>query len=79
MGSQPHDRLGAEARRMSKRRTINGQFTMRPIEMLRAPVMRVLSLTGRRILDRIEIEHATRRKGKRATAGHSRRLSRVRH
>jgi len=29
MGAQPHDRLGAEARRMSKRRTINGQFTMR--------------------------------------------------
>jgi hypothetical protein len=43
---------------MSKRRTINGQFTMRLIEMLRAPAMRVLSLTGRRILDRIEIEHA---------------------
>jgi hypothetical protein len=44
---------------MSKRRrTIIGQFTMRPIEMLRSPAMRVLSLTGRRILDRIEIELA---------------------
>ena len=43
---------------MSKRRTIIGQFTMRPIEMLRSPAMRVLSLTGHRILARIEIEHA---------------------
>ena len=43
---------------MSKRRTINGQFTMRPIEMLRSPALRALSLTGRRVLDRIEIEHA---------------------
>ena len=30
MGAQPHDRLCAEARRMSKRRTINGQFTHAP-------------------------------------------------
>ena len=43
---------------MSKRRTINGQFAPRPIEMLRSPAMRVLSLTGHRILARIEIEHA---------------------
>ena len=43
---------------MSKHRTIIGQFTMRPIEMLRSPAMRVLSLSGRRVLDRIEIEHA---------------------
>ena len=43
---------------MSKRRTINGQFTMRPIEMLRSPAYRVLSLSARRMLDRIEIEHA---------------------
>ena len=43
---------------MSKRRTINGQFTMRPIEMLRSPAYRVLSLSARRVLDRIEIEHA---------------------
>ena len=44
---------------MSKRRSIIGQFTMRPIEMLRSPAMRVLSLTGHRILARIEIEHAS--------------------
>ena len=43
---------------MSKRRTIIGQFTMRPIEMLRSPAMRVLSLSGHRVLGRIEIEHA---------------------
>ena len=43
---------------MSKRGTIIGQFTMRPIEMLRSPALRALSLTGRRVLDRIEIEHA---------------------
>ena len=46
---------------MSKRRTIIGQFTMRPIEMLRSPAMRVLSLSGHRILARIEIEHASHR------------------
>jgi len=37
---------------------INGQFAPRTIRMLRSPAMRVLSLTGRRILDRIEIELA---------------------
>ena len=52
---------------MSKRRTINGQFAPRPIEMLRSPAMRVLSLTGHRILARIEIEqarHAGRENGR---------------
>jgi hypothetical protein len=45
---------------MTKKRTnqINGQFAPRAIEMLRSPAMRVLSLTGRRILDRVEIELA---------------------
>jgi hypothetical protein len=38
---------------------INGQFAPRTIAMLRSPAMRVLSLTGRRILDRIEIELAS--------------------
>jgi hypothetical protein len=38
---------------------IEGQFVARRIEMLRSPAMRVLSLTARRILDRIEIEHAS--------------------
>jgi hypothetical protein len=40
---------------------ITGQFAARTIEMLRSPAMRVLSLTGRRILDRIEIELADHR------------------
>jgi hypothetical protein len=44
---------------VSKRKRINGPFAARTIEMLRSPAMRVLSLTGRRILDRIEIELAT--------------------
>jgi len=42
-----------------KRKTwIARQFAARPIEMLESPAMRVLSLADRRILDRIEIEHA---------------------
>jgi hypothetical protein len=49
---------------MNKKRTpshrkIVGQFTPRMIEMLRSPAMRALSLSGRRILDRIEIEFAS--------------------
>jgi hypothetical protein len=45
---------------MTKKHTnqINGQFAARTIKMLQSPAMRVLSLTGRRILDRVEIEHA---------------------
>ena len=45
---------------MIRKRTnqINGQFAPRTIDMLRSPAMRVLSLTGRRILDRVEIELA---------------------
>lgn len=41
-----------------KRTKIGGQFAPRTIEMLRSPAMRVLSLSGRRVLDRIEIEMA---------------------
>jgi hypothetical protein len=37
---------------------IDGQFAPRTIEMLRSPAMAALSLTGRRILDRLEIELA---------------------
>jgi len=37
---------------------IGGQFAPRTIEMLRSPAMRILSLTGHRILNRLEIEHA---------------------
>jgi len=41
---------------MSKK--IDGPFAPRPIAMLQSPAMRALSLTGRRILDRLEIELA---------------------
>jgi len=42
-----------------KRGKISGQFAPRTIEMLRSPAWRVLSLSARRILDRIEIELAS--------------------
>ena len=43
-----------------KRRTqIAGQFAAHRIDMLRSPAWRALSLSARRILDRIEIEHAS--------------------
>ena len=42
-----------------KRRTqIAGQFAAHRIDMLRSPAWRVLSLSARRVLDRLEIEHA---------------------
>jgi hypothetical protein len=43
---------------MRQRRTIMGPYAMRPIEMLLSPAMRVLSLSARRVLDRVEIEYA---------------------
>ena len=43
---------------MSKRRKISGQFVPRRLEMLRSPAFCALSLSGHRILARIEIEHA---------------------
>ena len=39
-----------------KRNQIDGQFNARLIEMLESPAYRVLSLSGRRVLDRICIE-----------------------
>jgi hypothetical protein len=42
---------------MSKHK-INGAFAPRTIEMLQSPAWRVLSLSARRLLDRIEIELA---------------------
>ena len=45
---------------MSKHRkptAIDGQFVPRRREMLRSPALRVLSLTARRILDRLDLEH----------------------
>ena len=44
---------------MKRKHKITGQFAPRTIEMLRSPAMRALSLSGRRILDRIEIELAS--------------------
>ena len=43
---------------MSRNRdkSIPGQFAGRLIEMLEAPAYRVLSLSARRVLDRVEIE-----------------------
>ncbi|MDR3484631.1 MAG: hypothetical protein P4M05_06945 [Bradyrhizobium sp.] len=41
-----------------RRNSITGQFAWRLIEMLKSPAYRALSLSGRRILDRLEIELA---------------------
>jgi hypothetical protein len=54
---------------MNKRKpnAIDGQFAPRTIEMLKSPAMRVLGLSARRALDRIEIElaaHGGRDNGK---------------
>ena len=43
---------------MKRAHKIDGQFAPRTIAMLRSPAMRALSLSARRILDRIEIELA---------------------
>jgi hypothetical protein len=42
--------------RRGRRTKIEGQFAPRTIAMLRSPAMAALSLSGRRILDRLEIE-----------------------
>jgi hypothetical protein len=39
-----------------RRTSIGGQFAPRLIEMLESPAYRALSLSGRRVLDRLEIE-----------------------
>src|SRR5689334_17678696 len=44
--------------RRGKRTQIGGQFAWRLIEMLRSPAYRALSLSGHRILARLEIELA---------------------
>jgi hypothetical protein len=41
-----------------RRANVAGQFTWQLIEMLESPAHRVLSLSARRLLNRIEIEHA---------------------
>jgi hypothetical protein len=45
-------------RRRPWRQSIDGQFAPRRIEMLESPAYRVLSLSARKVLDRIEIELA---------------------
>jgi hypothetical protein len=59
-GSRLRDRAGRSiGRRKTNRFTrIGEQFAVRPIRMLSSPAYRVMSLSGRRILDRIEIEFA---------------------
>jgi hypothetical protein len=44
--------------RKNKITRIAGQFAPRTIDMLESPAFRVLSLSGRRVLDRLEIEIA---------------------
>jgi hypothetical protein len=67
VGSLEDDRVReAEGGRMSKHK-IDGPFAPRTVNMLRSPAWRVLSLSARRILDRIEIElsdHGGRDNGK---------------
>ena len=43
---------------IKRRNSIDGQFAAHTIEMIRSPAWSVLSLSARRVLDRIEIEHA---------------------
>jgi hypothetical protein len=43
---------------VKRRNSIDGQFAAHTIEMLKSPPWSVLSLSARRVLDRIEIEHA---------------------
>jgi hypothetical protein len=45
-------------RRRERRTSIGGQFAARLIEMMESSAYRILSLSARRVLDRIEIEHA---------------------
>lgn len=60
MRDRRHDAKGRSTgqyiRPVAKHAKIEGQFAPRLIEMLESPAMRVLSLTARRILDRLEIE-----------------------
>jgi hypothetical protein len=43
---------------MRRRNKIGGQFSARLIEMMESPAFQVLSLSARRVLDRLEIEMA---------------------
>jgi hypothetical protein len=58
VGTRRLDAQGRPSRRLRTNRhtRIAGQFAPRLIEMLESPTYRVLSLSARRVLDRIEIE-----------------------
>ena len=43
---------------VKRRNSIDGQFAYHTIEMIKSPAWSVLSLSARRVLDRLEIEHA---------------------
>jgi hypothetical protein len=43
---------------VKRRNSIDGQFAAHTIEMIKSPAWSVLSLSARRVLDRLEIEHA---------------------
>ena len=47
------------ALRTNRRTKIQGQFAARTIDMLESPAFRVLGLSARRVLDRLEIELIT--------------------
>ncbi|MGO9401737.1 MAG: hypothetical protein ACLP19_28450 [Xanthobacteraceae bacterium] len=57
--NKPRKEHAHDTRAGRRRRTqIGGQFSAHLIEMIRSPAWCVLSLSARRVLDRIEIEHA---------------------
>ena len=60
LGGRKVNRKGRStgALRTNKHTKIAGQFAARTIEMLELPAFRVLSLSARRVLDRLEIELA---------------------
>jgi hypothetical protein len=60
LGGRRHDATGRSTGRLRTNRhtRIQGQFAPRLIDMLRSPAYRILSLSGHRVLNRIEIELA---------------------
>jgi hypothetical protein len=54
----PERNTKAEPGFIKRRNRISGQFSAKLIEMLESPAWRALSLSGRRVVDRIEIELA---------------------
>lgn len=60
LGSRKVNKKGRSTGQLktNRRTKIHGQFAPRTIEMLESPAYRVLSLSARRVLDRVEIELA---------------------